>query len=363
MTDAGKSLRTSITELLLLMLVLVALFGTIYLVNHQPDTLASVKLVHNPGQPVTLRVAYVSNPRFPDLSRAQQQQVLHITRDLVKRHFDIEVAFATPQQIGIEDFFALRNSSYDARLSRAIVDPMHLRDTDVQFMREGVYDTLSQYWGNRGAVANYARPYLSVDYSGDDFHQLSVALVETLLTRLNEWHQMPAADGRPVLDGSRYSEWVWWDTIGYGNLPFEVVLTNQLVASAEIYEMDVHSCIRGGISGGTTSYNKQGLLKSYSFVTAFPMLNDYTMLQLLRDEVHVDSERATSYIATVLAHELGHMLLHLGHPFGNPHCIMSPTPLLKYREWTAQLDPAQCALHSEPQMTPGAAEIEYRADW
>jgi hypothetical protein len=248
-------------------------------------------------------------------------------------------------------------------LRKAIVDPLKLRDTDLTNMQDGVYDTLSNYWDDRQAVINYARPYLAAPFDGDDFHQFSDALVATLLARLKAWYKLPAADGKPVLDGSFYNQWVWWDAMGYGNLPYEVVLTNQLVASAEIYEMDVHSCIRGGISGGTTSYNRQGLLKSYSFVTAFPMLNDYPALQLLRDDKHFSEGQVTDYVATVLTHELGHMLLLLGHPFGNKHCIMSPTPLLKYREWTASLDPAQCPIGSEEQMTPGVAEITYRPDW
>jgi hypothetical protein len=67
--------------------------------------------------------------------------------------------------------------------------------------------------------------------------------------------------------------------------------------------------------------------------------------------------------AEVLAYELGHLLLHLGHPFGSESCLMSPAPLLRFRTWYDHLDPAQCQPNSSPEMTPGAATLDYRADW
>ena len=93
------------------------------------------------------------------------------------------------------------------------------------------------------------------------------------------------------------------------------------------------------------------------------MLNNTDMLVELRDDKAYNDEQVTSYAAALLTHEIGHQLLHLGHPFGNPKCVMSPTPLLKYREWLEGLDAADCPLNSEASMTPGFVSIDYRADW
>ena len=95
-----------------------------------------------------------------------------------------------------------------------------------------------------------------------------------MLERLEQWRQIKAADGAPVLDASPYNEWVYWDTLGYGNLPYDLVITNQLIASAEYYGVDIHSAIRGGVTVGTTSYSRTGKYGSYVFMSMFPFLDN-----------------------------------------------------------------------------------------
>lgn len=244
-----------------------------------------------------------------------------------------------------------------------IVKIKEVSEADIISMQAGIYDQLGGYRDDKQAVMDYARPYLLSPVEGDDFKQLSVALVDTLLKRLEYWHSQKAEDGRPIIDDMPYNEWVWWDSLGYGDMSYDIVITNQLVASAEIYDMSVHSSIRGGITAGTTTFSKQARYGSYVYIMVYPMLNDSKMLVELREDESYTSEQVTSYAAALLTHEIGHQLLHLGHPFGNSKCIMSPTPLLKYREWLEGLDAGECPLNSEPAMTPGFVSIDYRADW
>lgn len=323
----------------------------------------AVKLPQISDQVIRLRVANVVNPRFKTLSDDQLQQVLNKTVVMVKQHFGINIEFMAIENTTIEKFFGyLKPNVIEARRA-AIVNTSRVTDEDKRHMQEGVYRLLLTHSADRRSVVEYAKPYLLVPYEGEDFRELSRALVDTLLKRLAYWRQQTAEDGGPVIDDSPYNEWVWWDSIGYGNMPYDVVVTNQLVASAELYEMSVHSSIRGGITAGTTSYSEQGQFNTYVYATVYPMINDSEMLTILRNDEHYSSDQVTTYAAALLTHELGHMLLHLGHPFGNRYCIMSPTPLLKYREWVKDLDPSRCELNSEAEMTPGKVNIEYRADW
>ena len=46
----------------------------------------------------------------------------------------------------------------------------------------------------------------------------------------------------------------FWDKLAHGALTYDIVITKQLMASAEYFGMDVHSALRGGITVGTTSY-------------------------------------------------------------------------------------------------------------
>lgn len=312
---------------------------------------------------VRFRVANVTNSRFPQLTDEQLQQILDKTVVLVKEHFDLDVIFEKPEAVKIETLFETLPEKVKKERQKEIVKFDAVSEADTIKMRRGVYEVLGKYWDDRQAVVDYANPYLLTPVAGNDFKQLSVALVETLLKRLEYWLTEKAGDGQPVIDDKPYNEWVWWDSLGYGDMPYDIVITNQLVASAEMYDMSVHSSIRGGITAGTTTFSKQARYGSYVYIMLYPMLNNSEMLVELRDDKAYTDEQLTTYAAALLTHEIGHQLLHLGHPFGNPKCIMSPTPLLKYREWLEGLDASACPLNSEPSMTPGFASIDYRADW
>ena len=322
-----------------------------------------VPLPNLPDGTIHLRVANVVNSRFPQLTDEQLQQLLDKTVLMVKQHFNLSIKFDKPKSITIQKLFDSLPEHVKKERRKDIVKFGAVSQADTIKMRQGVYAVLNKYWDDRQAVIDYASPYLLSPMEGDDFKQLSVALVDTLLKRLKYWQTQKAADGLPVIDEHPYNEWVWWDSLGYGDMAYDVMITNQLVASAEIYDMSVHSSIRGGITAGTTMYGKQASYGSYVYIMVYPLLNDSEMLVELRDDETYSSDQATTYAAALLTHEIGHQLLHLGHPFGNSNCIMAPTPLLKYREWVEGLDASQCLLNSEPSMTPGFVTIDYRADW
>jgi hypothetical protein len=325
--------------------------------------LEKINLPELSSETIELRVASVINPRFKKLSDKQLKKILKKTVSMVKQNFDISIAFTEPEIVSIEGFFTYLKENIKTARSKDIVDSANVSQIDREKMQDGVYDLLDNYQNDQEAIVEYARPYLLVPYEGDDFDELAKALVDTLLIRLEYWRNQKAADGKSVINKQPYNEWVWWDSIGYSDMPFDVVITNQLVASAEIQDMSVHSSIRGGITAGTTAYSKKAQFNGYVYAMTYPMLNDSEILTTLRNDKHYTSDQITTYAAALLTHELGHLLLHLGHPFGNPSCVMSPTPLLKYREWVEGLDASKCLLNSEEAMTPGRISIVYRADW
>lgn len=325
---------------------------------------ASIKLPDLSQQPVNLRVANVINPRFKQLSSHQLQQILIRCQQLVRQHFSVEVVFSDVETLLIADVFRQLKPQVIAARDDEIVDIKSIDKQGREVMQQALFATLSNYVADKKNVLAFAQPYvLHPEVKQQDFIGLSYALVDTLIARLGYWTSIVAADGRPVLDSEGYNEWVWWDSLGYGELPYEVVITNQLIASAENYGLDVHSSIRGGLTAGTTAYNRNAKFESYSYIMLYPMLNDLDLLTELRHDETYASEQIINYAAALLTHELGHMLLHLGHPFGRKACIMSPTVMLDYRDWYDHLDASQCPPGSSSQMEPGAANIDYNRDW
>ncbi len=328
------------------------------------NELAEIALPDVSRQPVSLSVASVVNPRFEKLTETQIKKILLRSQQMVKQYFDIDVEFSDVDTLSIKEVFSRLNPRVIANRKNEIVDIDRIDEQAREAMQQALFKTLSNYSGSKQNVIAYAQPYLlRPEIKVDDFIGLSYALVDTLISRLEYWKTQTASDGKPVFDSNGYHQWVWWDSLGYSDLAYDILITNQLVASAEYYEMDVHSSIRGGITAGTTTYNKNTASNSYVYIMVYPMINDSALLTRLREDEKYSDDQVINYSAALLTHELGHLLLHLGHPFGIKSCIMSPTLMLNYRDWYDNLDAEQCAVGSSTAMKPGAASIIYNRSW
>lgn len=314
-------------------------------------------------QPLRLRIAHVVNPRFKTVNENQLARILDLTRSLVKQHLQLDIEFDVVTTTTIQQFFDYLPDDVIAQRQDAILDFAHLDDQVRQRMATAIAETIEVHRDQPQAVIDYAMPYLLNQDKITTLEQLTPRLVNTLITRMQHWYAYRAEDGEPVLDNTPYNQWVWWDSMGYGELPFDVVITNQLVVSIEDYDMDVHSSLRGGITAGTTTYSRTGAYHGYVFVSVFQLLNDYPLLAELRNYENYSEQEQLLYAAALLAHELGHLFYHYGHPFNAAACLMNPTPLLKYREWFEALDANACHKLQLPMMQPGAARLEYMPHW
>jgi len=355
------SIRIISVVAVLVVLLLVYLVTT---QRHQPVAWRAVPLPDISAQPIRLRVAHVVNPRFAALDRQQLEAVLRRSEQLARQHFGVQLALHYQQTLPIDEFFQLLPPSVKAARTSSIVDPAAVDADDLARMGDALYQSMREDGSDPQALIDYARPYLIHPGPVTNLEELARAVIQAMLIRLRYWYGHRAPDGRPVLDSSPYNQWVWWDSMGYGELPVEVVITNQLVASLENYDLALHTGLRGGINGGTMTYSRASPLKGYVFVSSYALLNDNPLLaQLKHDRRPYSHQQVIDYAAATLVHELGHLLFHYGHPFGVASCIMAPTPLLQYREWYAGLDAEACRAAAPAQMQPGAAKILYNPAW
>jgi len=207
-----------------------------------------------PGSTVQIRVVHATNERLSRMSQEQLRIMLASAQSTVKKNFGVDVEFTDVAEIGVDRLFALiqppvrearRSSIYDFKSGTG----------DNRKLAEGINTTLTQRGTKLEDALAFAAPYLPAGHP-KDLMTFSELLSNVMLQRLEHWRKVKAADGAPVLDASPYNEWIYWDTLGYGNLQYDLVITNQLIASAEYVDVDVHSAIRGGVSVGTTSYSR-----------------------------------------------------------------------------------------------------------
>jgi hypothetical protein len=226
----------------------------------QKSTVQPVK----PGSTVQIRYVQAINGRLPRMSREQINIILASAQLTVWKNFGVYVEFTEAPEIGIDRLFALIPPPIKEARLQSIYD-FKSGTGDKQKLADGIHATLAERGTKLEDALAFAAPYLPADAHPKDLQEFSGLLASVMLERLEQWRHINAADGAPVLDYSPYNEWVYWDTLGYDNLPYDLVITNQFIASAEYYGVDIHSAIRGGVTVGTTSYNRSGKFGSYVF--------------------------------------------------------------------------------------------------
>lgn len=279
----------------------------------------------------------------------------------VWKNFGVYVEFTDISETGVEQLFALIPPAVMRERAQSIYD-FKSGAGDRHKLAEGINATLTQ----RGTKLEEGLAFVKLDMPDahpKDLMSFSELLARVMLERLAQWRRIDALDGSPVLDTSPYNEWVYWDTLGYGSLPYDLVITNQLIASAEDYGVDIHSAIRGGVTVGTTAFSRTSHYDSYIVWSTFPFTDNSAITKLARGGEQYSDGEAAELAGAYLAHEIGHLLFQFGHPFGHQACVMNPVSMLRFREWFEQIDGARCMPGSRAEMTPGAIPPSFNADW
>ena len=310
---------------------------------------------HRANQPLRLRVAIADNPRFATLTPAVATAVLDQARRMVKTHFGLEIEFAPAVAVPLADLFAGIPAT-----TRQIAEKDRLNPTQDPATLGRLAHALLKDMKEAGRMAEqkqFALPHLLVARRTPTDLGLAAAVVETQHALLKTWADTQGPDGLPLLGLDRFNEFTYWWALGDSAMPFDLVLTNQLIASAEWKDNSVHSALRGGVSNGITTQSRHSTFQLYSVVSSFPFFDNSATTLKLRAGTVAEPTQAVAQMAALVAHELGHLLLHLGHPFGNAACVMTPPQRLEFQAWAAGLNATKCQLGSNKANTPGAIQF------
>jgi hypothetical protein len=289
------------------------------------------------------------------LTDAQIDALLQHASATAQAHFGVRVAFQRAGEISVAELFQRLSPYQEKQAQAARFDFRHSTPQD----RIGFADTFVRAMESMPYEYEELRAFAggSLSRAPRDKDDLYRMLAEIQLAGLDEWAKAQAPDGRPLLDDSPYNEWAYWTILGRTALPWDVLITNQPIISAEWHSADVHSAMRGGLTNGTTDFNRNSSLGAFVYWSTFAFADRAPHTRSLRGGVDYDADEAARLAGIGLAHELGHLLFHYGHPLANHACVMSPIPLLRAREWAAGLSPKACPPGSEKAMQPGATII------
>jgi hypothetical protein len=348
---AAKASKVAAMNVLarLLALLVVALLATACATRVQASV---VPLPSLPPGPIDIRVAYAVNPRLPRMDARQLELLLESMQKAVNDHFGVQLRFLPVQVVPISSLFETIPASRRLDASKNIFDfksgTGNRRRLDLAFGRG-----FRQAGEPLDEMVEFARPYTGA-LSLPDFKTFGTRMAALQLERIELWRARKALDGGPAIDQEPFNEFLMWLALGYyGEVPFELVLTNQVIASVEYGWPAVHAAVRGGYSNGITTYNRRSRFGTMSIWSTYAFTGNDAQLVQLRNGERYTEEEAARLAGLSGAHEMGHQLLHLTHPYGRQACLMSPVPMFSYREWAAKLSASQCPLGSDPAVTPG----------
>lgn len=321
---------------------------------------SNVKYVPLPKLPhgtINLRVAYVVNPRLPRMNREQLQTLFAATQTTAQQSFGVNIQFSPVEEIPISKLFQ-RIPADRYKIALDSVYDFKTGKGDVGRLNKGFSNGLQQFGEPLPELEKFVRPYIG-ELKEHSFDALGAALAKFQVDRIEHWKKVKALDGGPAIDATPYNEIMMWMALGYGDVPFEVILTNQPLASVEYGNASAHTAIRGGYSNGVTTYNKLSRYGTMSIWSTFALTTDDAWVTEMRAGETYSQEEAATLSGVGQAHEIGHQLFHIGHPLNQAACIMNPTPMFSYRTWVENLSPKDCPIGSSPAMQPGAVDLRY----
>lgn len=304
-----------------------------------------------------MRVAYVVNARLPRMSHAQLLALLATTRTTAKEHFGVDLQFSQVEEIPIEWLFD-RIIPARGRAARKLIYDFKTGKGNFTRLAKTFANDLKMQGGELRELIEFARPHIGTA-SVDRYESLGTVLAKLQLNRIERWKNVRALDGGPVIDANLYNEFHMWLALGYSDVPFELLLTNQVIASAEYLHSSVHSAIRGGYSNGLTTYSKSSRFKTVAVWSTFAFTTDDEWVREMRGGESYSADEAARLAGIGATHEIGHQLFHFLHPYGESACLMNPVPMFAYGTWASKLSAKDCPIGRRAEMRPGAYKFLY----
>ena len=303
-----------------------------------------------------LTVLYVENPRFNPMRKDEISAITTTATSQFKALLGRCVIFEATDTKPISDVFSLlTNAQWQAANKLVVTEPTAVDRYNLsRLMAEGLADEKTSlaeqiaYANRSGAFSVAANTSLA---------EFATALISYHAAELSKFRLQNAADGRPIIDSNPYNEYVHWSAIPHTKLNYDLYITNQPIISLERGDPSMHASLRGGITNGLTTPCAKCSYGTAIILSVYPLYGNDSLLTSIRTEAPFSEIEKTLFSAQVLTHELGHQLLHLGHPFALQDCVMNPVEGQNFRKRSLALSEGACAKDRSATLELGAIKF------
>lgn len=266
---------------------------------------------------VALRVAVVEDPAFPPLTEAFLDAVLAQAQSNARRYLRKDVSFAydrrTPEYFHGFLNMEMTQEAYDLVLGAGV-------DRYAEKLSEILRRKLQE---DRARILPLINFYLGID--GIEALADDEIIARTLRYAQDVVDQVKASPIFHLYDDLKYSGEAS-NTAGTRAIPYNIVMLNYPlidVNTFRFYTPDPHIFLRGGLLQGIAWLNAGTPCNDFVALSAFPYYKYFSFMNTL----DLTEAEFGALVAKNIAHEIGHSLMHLGHPFGNPDCIMNTSEI------------------------------------
>jgi hypothetical protein len=277
-------------------------------------------------RPCELRVLYLEDPRLPTLSAAQRAELGTKVEGLLLAWFGYRATLRPVGQANLAEYFTVHAERLRAHPDILAMDLDIESTTDRLRLRTCLGKALTGY--TPGEIQELLQASVLETRA-----QAITAAEEHMRRRLREIRAIPLAGGGTFFDPARpeLNSYMHWCALMYEMDDADLVLTNGMIAGADL-EMEAGIIARGGITTGNTNANRHNAFGASAMVGLFPFLSDAPFW--LRERGAIPEAERLDTIATMVMHELGHLLLRAQHPINHPaNCVHMPAPRLRYYDW------------------------------
>ena len=295
------------------------------------------------GDPITIQVGIINNPRFKSLTDKQINLILVEINKGVKERFNVSLKYIKTTNENIKKYFdryvwqisKKQKNRIDANMFRNYEEYKYKSD-DYEIFKDKIASILSEYMDLTTAQAAVKNQGYNPFEFGNTKEEIFGKVVDIHIAKLHRIANIKMKDGNNLIEKETlYNEFMFWDVLLELQSDYDLIITNQLIASAESHLPTIHSSLRGGITSGVATISNTPLHGSV-VVSTFPFISKADFFTNARGSDYTDEE-AINYIAWIGVHEFGHLLAFRPHYYDHPGCVMRPTPALKYKEWYKEL--------------------------
>ncbi len=294
-----------------------------------------------------LSVAYVINPRLPQLPATEIKKIIARVAKLTSERFSLELQTEKFEIVEISQLFDKHKQHLrsDQRVQRHI---LKAEEASKALLFKGFL----QAFENMPTRELIAAVQNQTNAAKIDTNQARAAILKQVAhLHIDKLMQIKAiqveSDGKNLLQDDLFNEYMAWDYILEHQSEYDVIITNQIVASAETYYPTVHTSMRGGITSGFAGKSK-ARYGGTVLMTTFPFTSQSSFFSHDRGKDY-SPEEIVETIAFVTTHEFGHLFKYRKHYYDHPGCIMRPAPGLHYLEWVNEIKAnGKCHKYHEP---------------